>query len=111
DSTPQDLDKYFLGCVVGGPGSFVLVAKGFNDFAQAMRRKLVLEISGLTPNESPNGNPLVVKTAAAPGQRPLPPPGGYVAKNPPYPGGCDFPMFGGFGGFGGFNFPLPDPGR
>src|SRR5690349_9376824 len=46
DTTLSDLDKYFQSCVIGGPGSFVLVAKGFPDFARAMRRKLVLEISG-----------------------------------------------------------------
>ncbi len=111
DSTPQDLDKYFQGCVIGGPGSFVLPAKGFGDFARALRRKLILEISGLTPAQSPSGNPLLRKVAAsAPAQntpaRPALPRGGYTAKNPPYPGGCDFPMFGGFGGYGGFgNFP------
>ncbi|HYK78873.1 MAG TPA: DUF1194 domain-containing protein [Micropepsaceae bacterium] len=110
DSTPQDLDKYFQGCVIGGPGSFVLVAKGFGDFARALRRKLVLEISGLTPSENPSANPLLKKVAATTAQnapaRPAPPRGGFTPKNPPYPGGCDFPMFGGFGGYGGFgNFP------
>ena len=106
DSTPQDLDKYFEGCVVGGPGAFVIPAKGFGDFARAMRRKLILEISGLTPPETPTPEPLLRKVAAttaqnAPAKPPLPR-GGYAAKNPPYPGGCDFPMFGGFGAFGGF---------
>ena len=111
DSTPQDLDKYFQGCVIGGPGAFVLPAKGFGDFARALRRKLVLEISGLTPREDPAANPLLRKVAAtAPAQnapaRPALPRGGYTPKYPPYPGGCDFPMFGGFGGYGGFgNFP------
>jgi Protein of unknown function (DUF1194) len=87
-STPQDLDKYFEGCVIGGPGAFVIPAKGFVDFARAMRRKLVLEISGLTPDASPD--PLLVKTAAAAPTRPVPPPRG---NRPAYPGGCDFPMF------------------
>ena len=108
DSTPQDLDKYFEGCVIGGPGSFVIPAKGFGDFARAMRRKLILEISGLTPRETPDATPLLKKVAATTAQgapaRPVPR-GGFVAKNPPYAGGCDFPMFGGFGGFGGFSFP------
>jgi hypothetical protein len=114
ESTPQDLDKYYEGCVVGGPGSFVIPAKGFGAFAQAMRRKLILEISGLTAPETPDPEPLLRKVAATtdqnapaiaaqsgPGRPPLPR-GGYTAKNPPYPGGCDFPMFGGFGAFGGF---------
>ena len=107
-STPQDLDKYFEGCVIGGPASFVIPAKGFVDFARAMRRKLVLEISGLTPAEMPEGNPLIVKVAAAtaPSVRPQPPfpQAARPRTNAPYSGGCDFPMFGGFGGFGNFSF-------
>ena len=62
DSTPQDLDRYFQACVIGGPAAFVLPAKGFTDFARAMRRKLVLEISGLMPEES--ADRLLVKVAA-----------------------------------------------
>ena len=109
ETTSQDLDKYYEGCVIGGPGSFVIPAKGFGDFARAMRRKLILEISGLTPREAPGANPLLKKVAATLAQaspaRPQPQ-RGYVAKNPPPPRGCDFPMFGGFGGFGGgFTFP------
>jgi len=111
ETTQQDLDKYFEGCVIGGPGSFVIPAKGFGDFARAMRRKLILEISGLTPDQMPGGNPLLKKVAATTAQtapaRPAPR-GGYTARNPPYAGGCDFPMFGGFGGFnfgGGFDLP------
>jgi hypothetical protein len=110
-STPQDLDKYFEGCVIGGPASFVIPAKGFTDFARAMRRKLVLEISGLTPSEMPTGNPLIVKVAASNAQTPpvRPVPAFPQAARPrnnnsPYAGGCDFPMFGGYGGFGNFSF-------
>jgi hypothetical protein len=86
DSTPDDLDRYFQACVIGGPAAFVLPAKGFTDFARAMRRKLVLEISGLTPEESANS--LLVKVAAAAPPRPAP-----RANAPTYPGGCDFRMF------------------
>ena len=39
-----DLDLYYEDCVIGGPGSFVVVADGFQDFARAIRRKLLLEI-------------------------------------------------------------------
>jgi hypothetical protein len=35
--------------VIGGPGSFVLPVHKIEDFAIAVRRKLVMEISGLTP--------------------------------------------------------------
>jgi hypothetical protein len=85
-STPQDLDRYFERCVIGGAGAFVLQAKGFVDFARAMRRKLVLEISGLTPQDQ--ADPLLLKTAAAVPRPALPP----RTNMPPYPGGCDFPF-------------------
>jgi hypothetical protein len=40
-----DLDKYYAGCVIGGPGSFIQVAHGFEDLERALRRKLIQEIS------------------------------------------------------------------
>ena len=40
-----DPDKYYLGCVIGGPGAFLVVATNFKDFARAVRRKLILEIA------------------------------------------------------------------
>ncbi|WP_064711626.1 DUF1194 domain-containing protein [Rhizobium bangladeshense] len=43
------LDKYYADCVIGGPGAFVLPVHKIEDFAIAVRRKLVLEISGLPP--------------------------------------------------------------
>lgn len=46
---PDGLDTYYADCVIGGPGSFVLPVHKIEDFAVAVRRKLVLEISGLTP--------------------------------------------------------------
>ena len=57
-----DLDKYYAGCVIGGPGAFIQVANGFADLARALRRKLVLEIS-----DAARPDPLLVKAAA--GQR------------------------------------------
>lgn len=45
----QDLDVYYEECVIAGPGAFVLVAEGFEDFGSAIRRKLVLEIADLAP--------------------------------------------------------------
>jgi hypothetical protein len=44
-----DLDDYYRGCVIGGPGAFLVAARNFKDFARAIRRKLILEIAGLTP--------------------------------------------------------------
>ena len=44
-----DLDLYYEDCVIGGVGAFIVVANGFEDFARAIRRKMVLEIAGRTP--------------------------------------------------------------
>ncbi len=44
-----NLDLYYEDCVIGGPGSFIIVADGFKDFARAIRRKMLLEIAGMVP--------------------------------------------------------------
>jgi hypothetical protein len=44
-----DLDLYYQDCVIGGQGAFVVVADGFEDFARAILRKMVLEIAGGAP--------------------------------------------------------------
>ena len=41
----EDLDVYYEACVTGGPGSFVIPVLDWDDFAEAVRRKLVLEIA------------------------------------------------------------------
>ncbi|MEM8572756.1 MAG: DUF1194 domain-containing protein [Pseudomonadota bacterium] len=41
------LDIYYETCVTGGPGAFVIPVLDWEDFADAVRRKLVLEIAGL----------------------------------------------------------------
>ena len=97
DSTPQDLDKYFEGCVTGGPASFVIPANGFVDFARAIRRKLILEISGLTPAEMPDPRDYIIRVAdqGTPARPVLP--RRLQNNNPRYAGGCDLQTFGGFG--------------
>ena len=44
-----DLDLFYRDCVIGGPGAFYVVARGFDDFARAVRKKLILEVAGLAP--------------------------------------------------------------
>jgi len=39
-----DLDTYYRRCVIGGPGSFMIPVHGWDQFPEAVRRKLVLEI-------------------------------------------------------------------
>lgn len=47
-----NLDLYFRDCVIGGPAAFIVAAEGFDSFASAIRRKLILEIAGLTPPDA-----------------------------------------------------------
>jgi hypothetical protein len=43
-----DLAEWYASNVVGGPGAFLEVAHGFEDFARAMHRKFLLEIAAAT---------------------------------------------------------------
>jgi hypothetical protein len=43
----EDLAGYYASCVIGGPGAFVVPVKDKSQFAEAIRTKLVLEISDL----------------------------------------------------------------
>lgn len=52
----EDLDRYYTKCVIGGPGAFVVPVNDWDQFAEAVRRKLVLEIGrieDLSPNVIP----------------------------------------------------------
>jgi hypothetical protein len=40
-----DLDGYYRRSVIGGPGAFVVAAQGYENFAEAILMKLVLEIA------------------------------------------------------------------
>jgi hypothetical protein len=44
------LDRYYADCVIGGPGSFVLPVRQPEDFAIAIRQKLVMEVSQTGPD-------------------------------------------------------------
>ena len=41
-----DLEAAFAAQIIGGPGSFVITADGRDSFAEAVRKKLILEIAG-----------------------------------------------------------------
>lgn len=43
----RDLDKYYRSEVIGGRGAFIVVAQGFEAFAEAIRAKLIREVAGL----------------------------------------------------------------
>jgi hypothetical protein len=40
--------------VIGGPGAFVMPAEDRQDFTRALRQKMVLEIAGPAPPQSPS---------------------------------------------------------
>jgi hypothetical protein len=45
----ERLDIYFEDCVIGGPGAFVIPIRERDQFKEAIRTKLVLEVAGRTP--------------------------------------------------------------
>jgi hypothetical protein len=47
------LDIFFRENVIGGRGAFVIAATGFDDFYDAVRKKLILEIAGDPSDEAP----------------------------------------------------------
>ena len=77
-----DLDLYYRGCVIGGPGAFYIVANSFKDYARAVRRKLVLEIAGAVPRRNEVPRAVILKSST--NGRVRPSPSGYT-----YPRGCD----------------------
>jgi hypothetical protein len=50
-----DLEAAFAQTIIGGPGSFVVTADRDEQFALAVRRKLLLEITGITPGRAASG--------------------------------------------------------
>jgi hypothetical protein len=69
-----DLDKYYAGCVIGGAGSFIQIARGFEDLARALRRKLIQEISDATDRSGGR----IIKAAVT-----------SIRSHPAYEKGCD----------------------
>jgi len=43
------LDQYFKDYVIGGPGAFMIAAKSFETFAEAILMKLIIEIADIAP--------------------------------------------------------------
>ncbi|MCY0095930.1 DUF1194 domain-containing protein [Hoeflea ulvae] len=58
-----DLDSYYADCVIGGPGSFLVPVNSWEQFPEAIRRKLVLEIGA-----APDLPHQVIPAQALPGQ-------------------------------------------
>lgn len=61
DRDGTTLDAWFRAHVVGGPGAFLLAARGYGDFARALRQKFVMEISGVAPDRPGDGRGSVAR--------------------------------------------------
>jgi len=48
-----DLDRYYEQNVIGGPGAFVVAAKDFETFGEAILKKLIAEIANAPPLRAP----------------------------------------------------------
>jgi len=48
-----DLDRYYEQNVIGGPGAFVIAARSYETFADAILKKLIAEIAGVAPDVIP----------------------------------------------------------
>jgi len=48
----ENLDIYYEDCVIGGPGAFVIPIRAREQFKEATRTKLVLEIASRTPERT-----------------------------------------------------------
>ena len=44
-----DVAAYFENEVIAGPGAFISPSKEHDDFVDALRRKLIIEIAGIDP--------------------------------------------------------------
>ena len=50
------LDRYYVEHVIGGPDAFLITAKDYEDFAHAIRHKLLREIRGAALASAPPGD-------------------------------------------------------
>ncbi len=51
-SLEPDLDRYYYDYVIGGPGAFMVPAKNYDTFADAILKKLISEIVGIAPSRA-----------------------------------------------------------
>ena len=54
-SIDRRLDHYYYSYVIGGPGAFMIPAANYESFAEAIVKKLILEIAANPPPPGPWG--------------------------------------------------------
>ena len=67
---PGGIEKYYRENVIGGPGSFVMVAEDYNSFGRAMVKKLIAEIAGTPAQHRVASAPVRGATLASSGKMP-----------------------------------------
>lgn len=65
----ETLDLYYEDCVIGGAGAFVIPVRERDQFADAIRRKLILEVAGRMPSRAAPA-PRVMLASASDGAAP-----------------------------------------
>jgi hypothetical protein len=55
-----ELDVYYRDCVIGGPAAFMVPVRDRDQFVNAIKTKIIMEIAGLVPPEP------LIKRAQAP---------------------------------------------
>jgi hypothetical protein len=48
-----ELDRYYRDCVIGGQGAFMIPARDRDQFQQAIKTKILLEVAGRVPDPEP----------------------------------------------------------
>ncbi len=66
----EHLDIYYEDCVIGGPGAFVIPIREREQFKEATRTKLVLEVAGHTPPSSLGHAARIAEETVIPAQAP-----------------------------------------
>jgi uncharacterized protein DUF1194 len=51
-----DLDRYYYDNVIGGPGAFMIPARNYDTFADAILKKLITEVAGAAPDAAVKRN-------------------------------------------------------
>ncbi len=59
----ETLELWYRENVAGGPGSFIVPARGFEDFGRAFRQKFITEVSGGDPATAPVPGPRTARVA------------------------------------------------
>jgi hypothetical protein len=59
-----DLDVYYRDCVIGGPGAFMVPVRDRDQFAQAIKTKIIREIADLGPDAGAEARLMPVQAEA-----------------------------------------------